>query len=176
MSNATRATAIQHSAVPSLDALEPLVELTGIGKAFPGEDLETQALKDIHLRILPGEWLAAGQLVTCLTYRESSGERGVQVQGRGQLQGNGTALYDVVRFRVLESGPGPWHEQPRGKGSRLPSPMAFLAGAAHGQVRVLWLRREGLCCPSAASAWVSDVGERANDGPRHVSGFGQPCD
>jgi len=58
MSNGTRATAIQQRPAPSLDALEPLVELTGIGKAFPGEDLETQALKDIHLRILPGEWLA----------------------------------------------------------------------------------------------------------------------
>jgi hypothetical protein len=119
---------------------------------------------------------AAGQLVTCLTWLEGSGERGVQVQGRGQLQGNGTALYDVVRFRVLEGRPGPWHGQPRGKGSRLPAPVAFLPGAPHGQMRVLWLRREGLCCPSAASAWVSDVGQRTTDGPRHVSGFGQPCD
>lgn len=119
---------------------------------------------------------ASGQLVTCLTHLEESGERGVQVQGRGQLQGNGTALYDVVRFRVLEGRPGPWQGQPRGKGSRLPVPVAFLPGAAHGQVRVLWLRREGICCPSAASAWVSDVGERTTDGPRHVSGLGQPCD
>ena len=32
MSNATRATAIQHSSVPSLDVLEPLVEMTGTGR------------------------------------------------------------------------------------------------------------------------------------------------
>ncbi|HET6982168.1 MAG TPA: hypothetical protein VFI53_08505 [Myxococcaceae bacterium] len=119
---------------------------------------------------------AAGQLVTCLTWLEGNGERGVQVQGRGQLQGNGTALYDVVRFRILEGRPGPWQGQVRGKGSRLPAPVAFLPGAAPGQVRVLWLRREGICCPSAASAWVSDVAERTTDGPRHVSGLGQPCD
>ena len=48
--------------------------------------------------------------------------------------------------------------------------------AARGEVRVLWFREEGICCPSAASTWVTDVGERASDGPRHVAGFGQPCD
>jgi hypothetical protein len=120
---------------------------------------------------------AEGRLVTCLTYLESSGDRGVQIQGRGRLQDNGSPAYEAVRFRVLDAlVPGPWHVQSRGKGSRLPVPEAFLPGSRRGEVRVLWLRQEGICCPSAASAWVTDVGEHASDGPRHVAGFGQPCD
>ena len=124
---------------------------------------------------------AAGRLVTCLTYLESSGARGVQIQGRGELRGNGSPSYDAVRFRMLESreatpAPGPWRAQSRGKGSRLPVPVALLPGAAKGQVRLLWFREEGICCPSAASGWVTDVGERTTDGPRHIGGLGQPCD
>jgi len=122
---------------------------------------------------------AAGRLVTCLTYLESSGPRGIQIQGRGQLQGNGSPSYDAVRFRVLDPQKavhGPWFAQSRGKGSRLPAPVAIVSGSGSGDVRVLWLRQEGICCPSAASAWVTDVGERASEGPRHVAGFGQPCD
>ena len=120
----------------------------------------------------------AGQLVTCLGYLERSGELGVQVQGRGQLQENGLGRYVSVRFRVLarDEGklvPGQWHAQPRGQGTRLPVPVAVLPGK---DVRVLWLRREGICCPSASSAWVTEVGPRVRDGPRHVAGFGQPCD
>ena len=122
----------------------------------------------------------AGLLVTCLGYVERGGDLGVQVQGRGTLQENGLARYVVVRFRVLarQDGklvPGRWHPQPRGQGTRLPVPVAVLPGSAR-DVRVLWLRREGICCPSGSSAWVSQVGERATDGPRHVAGFGQPCD
>ena len=122
----------------------------------------------------------AGQLVTCLGYLEPGGDRGVQVQGRGQLQENGLARYVLVRFRVLErhdgrTVPGPLHAQPRGEGSRLPIPVAILPGKA-GDVRVLWLRREGICCPSASSAWVTQVAAQVQEGPRHVAGFGQPCD
>jgi hypothetical protein len=122
---------------------------------------------------------AAGRLVTCLTYLESSGLEGIQIQGRGQLEGSGSPSYEAVRFRVLEARkavPGPWHVQSRGKGSRLPVPVAVVAGTGQGDVRLLWLREEGICCPSAASAWVTAVGERATEGPRHVAGFGQPCD
>lgn len=122
---------------------------------------------------------AAGRLVTCLTFLEPDGARGVQVQGRGQLGGNGTPSYEAVRFRVLDPAkplPGPWLAQPRGTGSRLPEPVAIISGSRRGEVRVLWLRQEGICCPSATSAWLTDVGERAIDGPRHVAGFGQPCD
>jgi len=124
---------------------------------------------------------AAGRLVTCLTYLEPSGPRGMQVQGRGELRGNGWPAYDLARFRTMELRegklvPGPWHAQPRGEGSGLPVPVALLQGASPGEIRVLWLREEGICCPSAASAWVTDVGERATDGPRHVGGLGQPCD
>jgi hypothetical protein len=124
---------------------------------------------------------AAGRLVTCLTYLESSGPRGIQIQGRGELRGNGSPAYDLVRFRTMElregkAVPGAWHAQPRGEGSRLPEPVALLPGASRGEIRVLWLREEGICCPSAASAWVTDVGDRATDGPRHVGGLGQPCD
>jgi len=122
----------------------------------------------------------AGQLVTCLGYLERSGELGVQVQGRGQLQENGLGRYVSVRFRVLarDEGklvPGQWHTQPRGQGTRLPVPVAVLPGKAR-DVRVLWLRREGICCPSASSAWVTEVGAQAREGLRHVAGFGQPCD
>jgi hypothetical protein len=124
---------------------------------------------------------AAGRLVTCLTYLESPGARGIQIQGRGELRGNGSPAYDLVRFRTTElrggkSVPGAWHAQPRGEGSRLPVPVALLPGASRGGIRVLWLREEGICCPSAASAWVTDVGERVIEGPRHVGGLGQPCD
>lgn len=127
--------------------------------------------------VSPGD----GLLVTCLSYLETSGGRGVQVQGRGQLREDGLARYDVVRFRVLDRRegkkvPGPWHAQPRGKGSRLPVPVAAVPGAKGAEVRLLWLRWEGICCPSAASAWVTDVGEHALEGPRHIAGFGQPCD
>jgi hypothetical protein len=120
----------------------------------------------------------AGQLVTCLGYLDRSGELGVQVQGRGQLQENGLGLYVVVRFRMLERHegkliPGQWHAQPRGQGTRLPVPVAVLPGKL---ARVLWLRREGVCCPSASSAWVTNVGSPVREGPRHVAGFGQPCD
>jgi hypothetical protein len=120
----------------------------------------------------------AGQLITCLGYLDRSGELGVQVQGRGQLQENGLGLYVVVRFRILERQegkliPGQWHAQPRGQGTRLPVPVAVLPGK---EVRVLWLRREGICCPSASSAWVTQVGAQVREGPRHVAGFGQPCD
>jgi len=107
------------------------------------------------------------------------GPLGIQIQGRGQLQGNGSPSYDAVRFRVLDPQKavhGPWFAQSRGKGSRLPAPVAIVSGSGSGDVRVLWLRQEGICCPSAASAWVTDVGERASEGPRHVAGFGQPCD
>ncbi len=48
----------QRALAPSERQAASLVELVGVGKVFPGEDLETQALKDIHLRIVPGEWLA----------------------------------------------------------------------------------------------------------------------
>src|SRR5258707_3903530 len=48
----------QPTLAPSERQAAPLVELVGVGKVFPGEDLETQALKGIHLRIVPGEWLA----------------------------------------------------------------------------------------------------------------------
>ena len=124
----------------------------------------------------PGE----GLLVTCLSYLETGGGRGVQVQGRGRLQEDGLARYDVVRFRVLDrregkKGLGPWHAQPRGKGSRLPVPVAAVPGAKGAEVRLLWLRWEGICRPSAASAWVTDVGAHALEGPRHIAGFGQPC-
>jgi hypothetical protein len=124
---------------------------------------------------------AAGRLVTCLTYVESGAARGIQIQGRGELRGNGSPAYDAVRFRMLEaregkSASGPWHAQARGPGSRLPVPVAFLPGSGRGEVRVLWFRQEGICCPSAASTWATDVGERVSDGPRHVAGFGQPCD
>ncbi len=124
---------------------------------------------------------AAGRLVTCLTYVESSGHRGIQIQGRGELRGNGSPAYDLVRFRTMEVREGKpvagaWHAQPRGEGSRLPVPVALVSGASRGEIRVLWLREEGVCCPSAASAWVTDVGERTTDGPRHVGGLGQPCD
>jgi hypothetical protein len=122
---------------------------------------------------------AAGRLVTCLTYLEADGARGVQIQGRGELAGNGSPSYDVVRFRVLDpSNPvhGAWNAQSRGKGSRLPVPVALLSVSGHPGVRVLWLREEGVCCPSAASAWWTDVGDRTIDGPRQVAGFGQPCD
>jgi hypothetical protein len=120
----------------------------------------------------------AGQLVTCLGYLERGGELGVQVQGRGQLQENGLGLYVAVRFRMLERRegklvPGQWHPQPRGQGTRLPVPVAVLPGK---DVRVLWLRREGICCPSASSAWVTHVGSQVKEGPRRVAGFGQPCD
>ena len=122
----------------------------------------------------------AGQLVTCLGYLEGGGNLGVQVQGQGLLQENGLARYDVVRFRVLERKdrklvPGQWHAEPPGQGTRLPVPVAVLPGKVQ-HVRVLWLRREGICCPSGSSAWVTEVGERATDGPRHVAGFGQPCE
>jgi hypothetical protein len=120
----------------------------------------------------------AGRLVTCLGYLERSGELGVQVQGRGQLQENGLGQYALVRFRMLERRegklvPGQWHAQPRGHGTRLPVPVAVLPGK---EMRVLWLRREGICCPSASSAWVTQVGAQVREGPRHVAGFGQPCD
>ena len=128
-------------------------------------------------RVTPG----GGLLVTCLSYLDAGGALGVQVQGRGQLQENGLARYELVRFRLLERGDGkrvlgPWHLQPRGNGSRLPVPVAALPAAKGSEVRLLWLRWEGICCPTAASAWVTDVGERAREGPRHVAGFGQPCD
>jgi hypothetical protein len=122
---------------------------------------------------------AAGRLITCLTYLEPGGTRGVQIQGRGELEGNGSPQYDVVRFRMLDPQrpvPGPWHPQSRGKGSRLPVPVALVSVSGQRDVRVLWLREEGVCCPSAASAWWTDVGDRATDGPRRVAGFGQPCD
>ncbi|HET9158147.1 MAG TPA: hypothetical protein VFN91_15850 [Myxococcaceae bacterium] len=122
---------------------------------------------------------AAGLLITCLTYREPGGALGVQIQGRGQLEGNGSPAYEVVRFRLLDSHtgvPGAWHAQVRGKGSRMPVPVALVPSGARSEVRVLWLRQEGICCPSAASAWWTDVGEHATDGPRRVAGFGQPCD
>jgi hypothetical protein len=122
---------------------------------------------------------ASGQLVTCLSYAETSGDLGVQVQGRGELQGNGYARYELVRFRVLERGhgrQGPWFDQPRGKGAHLPVPVAVLPAARTPEVRLVWLREEGICCPSAASAWMTDVGEHAREGPRHVAGFGQACD
>ena len=121
----------------------------------------------------------AGRLVTCLTYREPGGASGVQIQGRGRLEGNGSPSYDVVRFRALDSQkpvPGAWHAQSRGKGSRMPVPVALVSPRGNREVRVLWLREEGICCPSAASAWWTDVGEHATDGPRRVAGFGQPCD
>src|SRR5260221_884397 len=51
-------TVYQRALAPSERQAASLVELVGVGKVFPGEDLETQALKDIHLRIVPGEWLA----------------------------------------------------------------------------------------------------------------------
>lgn len=119
-----------------------------------------------------------GALVTCLGYLERSGELGVQIQGRGRLQENGLGQYVLVRFRMLERHegklvPGQWHAQPRGQGNRLPVPVAVLPGK---DVRVLWLRREGICCPSASSAWVTQVGAQVREGPRHVAGFGQPCD
>jgi hypothetical protein len=124
---------------------------------------------------------AAGRLVTCLTYLDPGGPRGIQIQGRGELRGTGSPAYDLVRFRTMElregkAVPGAWHAQPRGEGSRLPVPVALLPGGSRGEIRVLWLREEGICCPSAASAWVTDVGDRATDGPRHVGGLGQPCD
>jgi hypothetical protein len=122
---------------------------------------------------------AAGRLVTCLTYLEPDGASGIQIQGRGELEGNGLPSYDVVRFRVLDPpkpAPGPWHGQSRGKGSRLPVPVALVSLSGHRDVRVLWLREEGVCCPSAASTWWTDVGDRATEGPRRVAGFGQPCD
>jgi hypothetical protein len=71
---------------------------------------------------------------------------------------------------------GRWIAQPRGKGSRLPVPVAAVPAIKGAEVRLLWLHREGICCPSAASAWVTDVGKQVREGPRHVAGFGQPCD
>ena len=121
-----------------------------------------------------------GQLVTCLGYLDPSGGLGVQVQGRGRLQENGLGWYDVVRFRVLaphdgKPVPGRWSPLTRGQGTRLPVPVAVLPGEGR-DVRVLWLRRDGICCPSGSSAWVTEIGAQARDGPRHVAGFGQPCD
>jgi hypothetical protein len=122
-----------------------------------------------------------GLLVSCLTHLDPGGDLGVQIQGRGRLQENGHARYDVVRFRVLERREGKrvlgrWHAQPRGNGSHLPVPIAAVSGTKGADLRLLWLHREGICCPSAASTWVTEVGEQVRDGPRHVAGFGQPCD
>ena len=45
-----------------------------------------------------------------------------------------------------------------GTGLVAAGPGALLPGSVRGEVRVLWFREEGICCPSAASAWVTDVG------------------
>jgi len=52
------ATALQQSARQSDRSAETIVELAQISKIFPGEDIETQALKDVHLQIAQGEWVA----------------------------------------------------------------------------------------------------------------------
>lgn len=167
-------------------AIRPL-RLVNVEGADPGgfrpglatPDEMTPSCREPPLRppVSPGD----GLLITCLSYLETNGRLGVQVQGRGRLQEDGLARYDVVRFRVFErregkSVVGLWHGQPRGKGSRLPVPVAAVPGANGFNVRLLWLRWEGICCPSAASAWVTDVGEHAREGPRHIAGFGRPCD
>lgn len=169
------ASAIHPLRLVSVEGADPEGLRPGLGTA--GESPPPCGEPPPEPSVSPG----GGLLVTCLSYLEASGGLGVQVQGRGQLQENGLARYDLVRFRVLERGEGkrilgPWHLQPRGKGSRLPVPVAALPGARGSAVRLLWLRWEGICCPSAASAWVTDVGEQAREGPRHVAGFGQPCD
>jgi putative ABC transport system ATP-binding protein len=58
MSFAPRAAATQGAPLSSGAPPEALVQLVGVSKIFPGEDLETQALKDIHLHIGAGEWVA----------------------------------------------------------------------------------------------------------------------
>jgi len=115
----------------------------------------------------------------CDTYAEASGPLGVQVQGNGKREVTDWPNYEFVRFRMLkrrdgEWVKGPWHTQSRGKGPSLPVPVAVILG---GTVpRVLWVVHAGICCPSNASAWITDVGKTARDGPLHIAGFGQPCD
>lgn len=124
-----------------------------------------------------------GSIWDCRTYRENRGTLGVQVQGIGVIQENQYPFYETVRFRLLEKDkkspewkPGPWQEQLRGKGGRLPAPVAVLAGVK-ASPRVVWLRQIGLCCPSQSSAWLTEVGaKKTREGTVHEAGFGQPCD
>lgn len=127
---------------------------------------------------------AVEKLYDCRTYRVagSGPTLGLQVQGGGILQENNYPLYATVRFRLLEKSKkgqewkaGPWHAQPRGEGTRLPTPVAILAGGKAAK-RVIWLRQEGICCPSESSAWVTEVGTKLRVGAQHAAGFGQSCD
>jgi len=127
--------------------------------------------------------LPEGSIWDCRTYRVNRGTFGVQVMGIGVLQENQYPLYETVRFRLLEKEkkspewkPGPWQEQLRGKGTRLPSPVAVLAGAKT-VTRVVWLRQIGICCPSESSAWITEVGaKKIREGAVVEGGLGQPCD
>jgi hypothetical protein len=126
---------------------------------------------------------AVEKLYDCRSYRVAGNDPklALQVQGGGHLQENNYPIYKTVRFRVLEKGKGQewtagaWHAQPRGEGTRLPAPIAILAGGK-GPKRVIWLRQEGICCPSESSAWVTEVGAKVRDGVQHAAGFGQSCD
>ena len=127
--------------------------------------------------------LPEGSIWDCRTYRVNRGTFGVQVMGIGVLQENQYPNYESVRFRVLQKDKktpewkaGPWQEQARGKGTRLPSPVAVLDGSKT-PTRVVWLRQIGICCPSESSAWITDVSsKKLREGGVHEAGYGQPCD
>ena len=100
----------------------------------------------------------------------------------GALQENNYVHYNLVRFRLLEKekkgqkwNAGEWHAQPHGEGTRLPTPVAILTGGKAAN-RVIWLRQEGICCPSESSAWVTEVGTKLRIGVKQAAGFGQSCD
>lgn len=127
--------------------------------------------------------LPEGTIWDCRTYRENRGTFGVQVMGIGVVQENQYPSYKTVRFRVLEKDkktpewkPGEWQAQPRGVGTRLPTPVGVLDGGK-SPARVVWLHQEGICCPSSSSAWITEVGaKKVREGALHEAGFGQPCD
>ncbi|MFH2094775.1 MAG: hypothetical protein ABIJ16_03665 [Bacteroidota bacterium] len=108
----------------------------------------------------------------------------IETGGIGEIQENDWPYYDEIKWRMIipENGnmkTSTW-ELTNFQSTNLPEPVAIILNDS--LLQIIWVHREGICCPSASFGWIAKKpfkGEGSQgfvNGPDMPGGLGQPCD